>query len=160
MSAPEKETTRLSESASAQPTESTEQTVQYVEAAEKRRQRISTGVLIAVVAVVLLILIPTTSGTARFALSDAFDEVQLPTLTVPGVVTLAVCAVLALAAAVGFLSGRCDEGQRAGARGRFAVVIGSCTGPPTVATCRSPSETIRGKLALARAASAPSACAV
>ena len=103
--------------------------MQYVEAAEKRRQRISTGVLIAVVAVVLLILIPTTSGSARFALSDAFDEVQLPTLTVPGVVTLAVCAVLALAAAVGFLSGRMRGGISvlAATVAGFAVVIGFLT---------------------------------
>ncbi len=70
-------------------------TITYVEAGEKRRQRISTGVLIAVVAVALLILLPSTTGSARFALSDAFDEVQLPTLTVPGVVTLGICAVLA-----------------------------------------------------------------
>ena len=76
--------------------------------------------LIAVVAVVLLILIPTTSGSARFALSDAFDEVQLPTLTVPGVVTVAVCAVLALAAAAGFLSGRM--------RGRISVLAATVAG--------------------------------
>ena len=101
----------------------------YVEAAEKRRQRISTGVLIAVVAVVLLILIPTTAGSARFALSDAFAEVQLPTLTVPGVVTVAVCAVLALAAAAGFLSGRMRGGVSvlAATVAGFAVVIGFLT---------------------------------
>ena len=43
---------------------------------------------------------------ARFALSDAFDEVQLPTVSLPGVVTVLACALLLLAAAVGFLSGR------------------------------------------------------
>ena len=118
MSAPEQETTRRTVSTSVSPTESTEPTVHYVEAAEKRRQRISTGVLIAVVAVVLLILIPTTAGSARFALSDAFAEVQLPTLTVPGVVTVAVCAVLALAAAAGFLSGRMRGGVECAGRHR------------------------------------------
>ncbi len=121
MSAPEKEGTRRSTADrpdSATPAE--EQTVTYVEAAEKRRQRISTGVLIAVVAVVLLILIPTTSGSARFALSDAFDVVQLPTLTVPGIVTVAICAVLALAAAAGFLSGRM--------RGRISVLAATVAG--------------------------------
>ena len=92
----------------------------YVEAGEKRRQRISTGILIGVVAVILLILLPTTSGSARFALSDAFDEVQLPTVSLPGVVTLAVCAVLALAAAVGFLSGR--------VRGRVAALAATVAG--------------------------------
>ena len=92
----------------------------YVEAAEKRRQRISTGVLIAVVAVVLLLLLPTTQGSARFALSDAFDEVQLPTVALPGVITLAICAVLALAAAIGFLSGRI--------RGRTAALAATVAG--------------------------------
>lgn len=80
--------------------------VQYVESAEKRRQRLSTGILIGVVGVLLLILLPSTTGVARFALSDAFDEVQLPTVSLPGVATLLVCAVLLLAAAAGFLSGK------------------------------------------------------
>lgn len=79
---------------------------QYVESAESRRQRLSTGILIAVVGVLLLILLPSTSGEARFALSDAFDEVQLPTIALPGTVTVLVCAVLLIAAAAGFLSGK------------------------------------------------------
>jgi general nucleoside transport system permease protein len=125
VSAPERETTRPPVPVAEQGP-ANERTMHYVEAAEKRRQRISTGVLIAVVAVVLLILIPTTSGSARFALSDAFDEVQLPTLTVPGVATLAVCGVLALAAAAGFLSGRMRGGigVLAAVVAGFAVVIG------------------------------------
>ena len=130
MSAPEKEGTRRSTADRPDPaTPAEEQTVTYVEAAEKRRQRISTGVLIAVVAVVLLILIPTTSGSARFALSDAFDVVQLPTLTVPGIVTVAICAVLALAAAAGFLSGRMHGriSVLAATVAGFAVVIGFLT---------------------------------
>ena len=121
MSAPEKEGTRRSTNERPVPSAHAEEpTVTYVEAAEKRRQRISTGVLIAVVAVVLLILMPTTSGSARFALSDAFDVVQLPTLTVPGIVTVAICAVLALAAAAGFLSGRM--------RGRISVLAATVAG--------------------------------
>ncbi|HYI58664.1 MAG TPA: ABC transporter permease [Microlunatus sp.] len=80
--------------------------VQYVESAEKRRQRLSTGILIGVVGVLLLILLPSTTGVARFALSDAFDEVQLPTVSLPGVMTVLVCALLLLAAAAGFLSGK------------------------------------------------------
>ena len=47
-----------------------------VESAERRRQRISTGVLIGVVGVLLLVALGSTSGSARFALSDAFDEVR------------------------------------------------------------------------------------
>ena len=70
-----------------------------VETPQKRRQRISTGVLIAVVGVLLLIGLASTTGSARFALSDAFDEVQLPTVTVPGFATVMVCALLCLAAA-------------------------------------------------------------
>ena len=78
----------------------------YVESAEKRRQRRSTGILIAVVGVLLLILLVSTTGAARFALSDAFDPVQLPTVSVPGLPTVAICAVLCLLCGAAFLSGR------------------------------------------------------
>ncbi len=88
-----------------------------VETPQKRRQRISTGVLIAVVGVLLLIGLASTSGSARFALSDAFDEVQLPTVTLPGFATVLVCALLCLSAAVGYLSGRM--------RGRWPVLAGA-----------------------------------
>ena len=57
---------------------------QRVESAEKRRQRLSTGVLIAVVGVLLLIAPGLDHRQAQFALSDAFDEVQLPTVSLPG----------------------------------------------------------------------------
>jgi simple sugar transport system permease protein len=95
-----------------------------VESAAKRRQRLSTGVLIALTGALLLGLLSSTSGSARFALSDAFDEVQLPTLSVPGVVTVAVCAVLCLLAAAGFLSGRM--------RGRWPSVAGAVAGVAVV----------------------------
>jgi general nucleoside transport system permease protein len=78
----------------------------YVEPAEKRRQRRSTGVLIVVVGVLLLVLLISTAGVARFALSDAFDPIQLPTVSVPGLGTVAVCAVLCLLSGALFLSGR------------------------------------------------------
>ena len=91
-----------------------------VESAEKRRQRLSTGGLIGVVGVLLLIGLASTRGEAQFALSDAFDEVQLPTLTAPGLATVAVCAVLCLAAAAAFLSGRM--------RGRLPAVAGAMAG--------------------------------
>ncbi|GAA3627883.1 ABC transporter permease [Microlunatus ginsengisoli] len=78
----------------------------YVESVEKRRQRRSTGILIAVVGVLLLILLVSTTGSARFALSDAFDPVQLPTITVPGVPTVAIAAVACLLCGAAFLSGR------------------------------------------------------
>ncbi|HZA04018.1 MAG TPA: ABC transporter permease [Propionibacteriaceae bacterium] len=91
-----------------------------VESAEKRRQRLSTGGLIGVVGVLLLIGLASTTGQAQFALSDAFDEVQLPTLTAPGLATVAVCAVLCLVAAAAFLSGRM--------RGRLPAVAGTVAG--------------------------------
>ena len=95
-------------------------TDEQVEAPEKRRQRLSTGALIGVVGVLLLVSLVSTSGTARFALSNAFDAVQLPTIGVPGVATVAVCAVLCLVAAVAFLSGRL--------RGRLAALTGTVAG--------------------------------
>ena len=93
---------------------------QRVESKEKRRQRLSTGGLIAVVGVLLLISLASTTGVARFALSDAFDEIQLPTLSVPGFATVAVCAVLCLLVAAGYLSGRM--------RGRLPALAGTIAG--------------------------------
>ena len=95
-------------------------TAETVEAPERRRQRISTGVLIAVVGVLLLVAIGSTTGVARFALSDAFDEVQLGTVPLPGVPTVAVCAVLCLVAAAAFLSGR--------VHGRLAALAATVAG--------------------------------
>jgi len=100
-----------------------------VESAERRRQRRSTGGLLVAVGVVLVALVTSTSGSARFALSDAFDEVQLPTLTVPGVVTVALCALLCLAAGAAYLSGRLRGRAPALAGGvaGLAVVLGFLT---------------------------------
>ena len=91
-----------------------------VESPERRRQRLSTGALIGIVGVLLLVALASTRGEARFALSDAFDEVQLPTVPLPGVPTVVVCAVLCLAAAAGFLTGR--------ARGRWGVIAATVAG--------------------------------
>ena len=104
-------------------------TAARVESAEKRRQRFSTGVLIGVVGVLLLIGLASTSGTARFALSDAFDEVQLGTIALPGFGTLAVCAVLCLLAAAAFLSGRLPGRMRAlvGIIAGLSVLMGFLT---------------------------------
>ncbi len=93
---------------------------QRVESTQKRRQRISTGGLIGIVGVLLLVALSSTTGSAQFALSDAFDEVQLPTISVPGVVTVGICAVLCLAAAAAYLSGRL--------RGRWPAVAGAVAG--------------------------------
>jgi simple sugar transport system permease protein len=103
--------------------------VHRVETPQKHRQRISTGVLIAVIGALLLIGLASTTGSARFALSDAFDAVQLPTVTVPGFATVLVCALLCLAAAVGYLSGRMSGRWPllAGAVAGLAVVVGFLT---------------------------------
>ena len=100
--------------------------VARVETPQKRRQRISTGVLIAVVGVLLLIGLASTTGSARFALSDAFDEVQLPTVTVPGFTTVLVCALLCLLGR-GWLPVRPDARSVAGvgrSRGRAGCRYG------------------------------------
>ena len=100
-----------------------------VESPEKRRQRRSTGVLIAVVGLLLLTSLASTTGVARFALSNAFDEVQLPTVSLPGLGTVAVCAVLCLLAAAAFLSGRLSGRLPAvaGVVAGLAVVLGFLT---------------------------------
>lgn len=100
-----------------------------VESREKRRQRISTGALIGVIGVLLLASLASTNGAARFALSNAFDTVQLPTVSLPGLATIAVCAVVCLLAAVGFLSGRLRGWlpALAGAVAGLAVVLGFLT---------------------------------
>ncbi|MFC7620539.1 ABC transporter permease [Microlunatus sp. GCM10028923] len=98
---------------------------QLAESAEERRQRYSAGVLIIVAGVLLLIFLLSTSGDAKFALSNAFDEVQLPTVAIPGVATVAICGVLCLLAGVGYLiklPGRLPV--LAGAVGGLAFVIG------------------------------------
>lgn len=91
-----------------------------LESAGRRRQRLSTGVLIAVVGVLLLILLASTHGNSRFALSNAFDAVQLPTVKLPGLATVAICAALCLLAGAGFLSGRL--------RGRLTALAGVVAG--------------------------------
>ena len=95
-----------------------------VESPERRRQRLSTGALIGLVGLLLLVGLASTTGVARFALSNAFDDVQLPTVTVPGVATVAVCGVVCLLAAVGFLTGRL--------RGRLRALAGSLAGVAVV----------------------------
>jgi ABC-type uncharacterized transport system permease subunit len=101
----------------------------YVESARKRRQRLSTGILIAVVGLILVALLTSTRGSAQFALSDAFDAVHLPTVGLPGVPTVAVCAVLCLLAGAGFVSGRLHGRlpALAGTVGGLAFVLGFLT---------------------------------
>ena len=95
-----------------------------VESREKRRQRLSTGALIGVIGVLLLVSLASTNGAARFALSNAFDEVQLPTVSVPGLATIAVCAILCLLAAAAFLPRRL--------RGRLPALAGTVAGTAVI----------------------------
>jgi general nucleoside transport system permease protein len=95
-------------------------TLTYVEGAEKRRQRRSAGLLIGVLGLLFLGLLASTRGQARFALSNAFDEVQLPTVPVPGFPTVLVCALACLVCAAAYLSGR--------VRGRALAVAGTVAG--------------------------------
>ena len=101
-----------------------------VESAGKRRARLSTGVLIAGRRrLVARSVFFTTSGTARFALSDAFDEVQLGDHRGAWFARGAICAVLCLLAAAGFVSGRLTGRQPpvAGIVAGVAVLVGFLT---------------------------------
>ncbi len=97
-----------------------------VEARETRIQRISTGLLLGIIGLLLLWGTFGTSGDAKIALSDAFDAVQLPTVILPGTVTVALCAVLTLLAAAGYLSGKLNKRTAtvAGIVGAAALLVG------------------------------------
>ena len=97
---------------------------EHVESREARTHRISTAVLIGIVGVLLAWLITQTSGTAKFALSDAFDATQLPTLSVSGLPTVIVCAVACLAAGAGFYLAR--------SRGPWPAICGTVAGVAVV----------------------------
>ncbi|MFZ2261663.1 MAG: ABC transporter permease [Luteococcus japonicus] len=76
------------------------------ESADARRSRLTTGALVTLFGLLLLVLALKTTGASHFALSDAFDTVQLPTITLPGMATVLVCGLLTLLAGLGYLSGR------------------------------------------------------
>jgi simple sugar transport system permease protein len=77
-----------------------------LESADHRRSRRALGVLLLILGAGLAALLFSVSGTARFALSDAFDEVQLPVIELPGFPTVLICALLVLASGALTLSGR------------------------------------------------------
>lgn len=91
-----------------------------VESPERRTQRISTGVLITVIGVLLLWMAFTVDKSGQIALSDAFADVTLPTLDVPGTATVLLSALLVLGAGVGFITGRLSA--------RLRVVAGVAAG--------------------------------
>ncbi len=83
-----------------------------VESPEGRATRISTGILITILGIVLLIMAFTAPNTGKIALSDAFAEVQLPTLEVPGLATVLICALMTISGGLGILSGRLNPRAR------------------------------------------------
>lgn len=104
-------------------------TPERAESRAARGQRLSTSALILVVGALLLFLTFSTSGTARFALSNAFDEVQLPTVGLPGLPVVLICALACLGAGIGLLSGRLAGRwpALAGTVAGIAVVLGFLT---------------------------------
>lgn len=92
----------------------------HTESREARTQRISTGVLIGIMGALLAYLALGTRGTSLFALSNALDDIQLPTIALPSLPTVAIAALLTLLAAAGFLSGRLA--------GRWPAIAGTVAG--------------------------------
>lgn len=93
---------------------------EHTESREARTHRISTGILIGIVGLLLLWLVTLTEGSALFALSDALDAVQLPTISVPGLPTVLGSAILCLLVAASYISGKL--------RGRWPAIAGTVAG--------------------------------
>lgn len=108
---------------------STSETPVRLESREARSQRLSMAALIGIVGLVLAALVFLTKGHAAFALSDAFDEVKLPTISLPGTATVAICAVICLAVCAALFTGRLVGAARgfATAAAGLAVILGFLT---------------------------------
>lgn len=101
----------------------------YQESRAARRARLSTGALLTALGILMAVLAVRTRGAASYALSNAFDPVPLPTVVLPGLPTVILCAVLTLVAGLGFLSGRLWGRSRsaAAAVAGVSVVLGLVT---------------------------------
>ena len=88
---------------------------EVVESPEGRSTRIAAGILLALLGVLLVVMAFTANPTGNIALSDAFADVQLPTIEVPGPPLLLVFALFTLAAGAVFLIGRLPKGLRTAA---------------------------------------------
>ncbi|MBA3020636.1 ABC transporter permease [Propionicimonas sp.] len=86
--------------------------LEKVESADQKRARLSTGSLVVAAGLLLLGLSFGAGQIAHFAMSNAFDEVQLPTFAVPAGPAVLISAVLCLAAGVGLISGRLSPAWR------------------------------------------------
>ena len=88
---------------------------EVVESPEGRSTRIAAGILLALLGVLLVVMAFTANPTGNIALSDAFADVQLPTIEVPGPPLLLVFALFTLAAGAVFLIGELPKGLRTAA---------------------------------------------
>ena len=88
---------------------------EVVESPEGRSARIAAGILLALLGVLLVLMASTANPTGNIALSDAFADVQLPTIEVPGPPLLLLFAWFTLAAGAVFLIGELSKGLRTAA---------------------------------------------
>ena len=97
-----------------------------VESPEGRSTRIAAGILLALLGLLLVVMAFTANPTGKIALSDAFADVQLPTIEVPGPPVLLLLALLTLASGAVFLIGRFPKGCRtaAGVIAGFSILAG------------------------------------
>ena len=86
-----------------------------VESPEGRSTRIAAGILLALLGLLLVVMAFTANPTGKIALSDAFADVQLPTIEVPGLPVLLFLALLTLASGAVFLIGRFPKDYRTAA---------------------------------------------
>ncbi len=98
----------------------------HVESTDARRARLSTGALLVAVGLLLGGLSLSATGPANFALSNAFDQMKLPTIVLPGAPTVITCAILCALAGAGMLSGRLRAKQPvlAGTIAGVAFILG------------------------------------
>ena len=97
-----------------------------VESPEGRSTRIAAGILLALLGLLLVVMAFTANPTGKIALSDAFADVQLPTIEVPGLPVLLFLALLTLASGAVFLIGRFPKGCRtaAGVIAGLSILVG------------------------------------
>ena len=97
-----------------------------VESPEGRSTRIAAGILLALLGLLLVVMAFTANPTGKIALSDAFADVQLPTIEVPGPPVLLFLALLTLASGAVFLIGRFPKDCRtaAGVIAGLSILVG------------------------------------
>jgi len=101
-----------------------------VESPEGRSTRIAAGILLALLGLLLVVMAFTANPTGKIALSDAFADVQLPTIEVPGLPVLLFLALLTLASGAVFLIGRFPKDCRtaAGVIAGLSILVGFVVG--------------------------------